>query len=76
MSEIALSQIEKSVEDLPTADQLLLISRVAERLRREAQNDFEFDADLAEMAADEQVQAEMRRIEHDFSVTELDGLSS
>lgn len=75
MNEIALSQIEKSVEALPTEDQLLLISRVAERLRRNAQNDFEFETQLAEMADDEQIQAELQMIENDFAATESDGLT-
>jgi hypothetical protein len=75
MSDAVLSQIEKSIEELPSDEQLLLISRMAERLRKNALNEAEFEAKLEEMAADMQIQAELRRIEEDFAVTELDGLS-
>lgn len=75
MSEIVLAQIEKHIQELPVDEQLLLIARVAEKLRHNAQNDFEFEADLARMADDEEVQAELKSIERDFAVTELDGLA-
>jgi hypothetical protein len=75
MSEIALVQIEKNIEALPADEQLLLISRVAEKLRKTSHSEFEFESQLAEMAADKQIQAELRNIERDFAITELDGLS-
>ena len=75
MSDIVLSEIEERIEELPADEQLLLISRVAEKLRMNAQREFEFAAAIAEMASDKQIQAEMRRIERDFAVTEFDGLS-
>jgi hypothetical protein len=75
MNETALAQIEKSIEALPTEDQLLLISHVADKLRKSAKDEFEFEAQLAEMAADKQIQTELRNIEQDFEVTELGGLS-
>jgi hypothetical protein len=75
MSEIILSQIEKNIRQLPFDEQLLLISRVAEKLRQTAQNEFDFEYDLTRMADDDEIQAELRSIEHDFAVTELDGLA-
>ena len=75
MSKIALTQLEKKIEALPADEQLLLISRVAEKLRGNAEREFEFESQLAKMAADEQIQAELRNIEHDFAFTELDGLA-
>lgn len=75
MSEIILSQIEKNILQLPVDEQLLLISRVAEKLRQNAQSEFDFEADLALMADNDEIQAELKSIEHDFAVTELDGLA-
>lgn len=75
MSDAVLYQIEKTILELPADEQLLLISRVVDKLRKTAQNEAEFEARLAEMAADKQVQAELRRIEDDFAATELDGLA-
>ncbi len=75
MSQIVLSQIEKNIQQLSADEQLLLISRVAEKLRRKAEDEEEFEAQLAEMAKDENIQAELKNIEKDFAVTELDGLT-
>lgn len=36
----------------------------------------EFDGQLVVMAADTQVQLELRRIEHEFAQTEIDGLET
>ena len=73
MSETVLRQIEKSILQLPKDEQLLLISRVAGKLRKDAQNDFEFEADLVRMAKAKEIQSELRSIELDFHVPELDG---
>jgi len=75
MSEIALAQIERTILGLPVDEQLLLISRVAEKLRHSAQAEFEFEEDLARMAEDEEIQAELKLIEQDFIASELDGLA-
>ena len=75
MSDTALLQIEKSIEGLTTDEQLLLISRLAEKLRKHEQSESAFEAELAEMAADEEIQAELRRIEEDFAVADMDGLA-
>lgn len=75
MSDVALSQIEKSIVELPVDEQLQLISRVAERLRRQNALNSDFESGLAEMAADEEVQQELRNIERDFRRTEFDGLA-
>ena len=53
MSDLALSQIEKSIDDLSTDEQLRLISRVAEKLRKSGENGARFDLQLEQMAADE-----------------------
>jgi len=75
MSEIALIKIEETIQELPVDEQLLLISRVAEKLRQNAENDFEFEDELGRMADDAEIQAELKLIERDFASTELDGLA-
>ncbi len=57
-------------------NRLLLISRFADRLRKNARDEPGFEAELPDMAADEQIQAELSRIEQDFAVIEMDGLSA
>ncbi|CAN5782101.1 hypothetical protein BH20ACI4_BH20ACI4_16480 [soil metagenome] len=75
MNQTVLSQIEQNIMQLSTDEQLLLISRVAEKLRQKAATDFEFENKLAEMADDADIQRELRNIEEDFRYTELDGLT-
>ena len=75
MSQIILSQIEKNILQLPVDEQLLLISRVAERLRGKIDDKSDFEIALAEMAADEDIQRELKAIEKDFRRTEFDGLA-
>jgi hypothetical protein len=75
MSQMVLSQIEQNILQLSTDEQLLLISRVAERLRKKSVEDSEFEKQLMEMANDENIQKELKEIEADFLHTELDGLA-
>ena len=75
MNQIALSQIEHNILSLPVDEQLLLISRVAEKLRKRVEEDSFFENQLAEMANDKNVQHELIEIENDFRHTEMDGLS-
>ena len=74
MSQIVLSEIEHSVLQLPPDEQLLLIARVAERLRKASLDESDFELQLAEMAKDKDIRRELREIESEFSNTELDGL--
>ena len=74
MSQITVSQIEKSILQLPVAEQLLIISRVAEKLRRELNDESTFDAQLAEMANNPDIKREISEINADFKQTEFDGL--
>lgn len=75
MSQTVLSQIEQNIMQLSTDEQLLLISRVAEKLRKKAATDFEIENQLVEMAGDADIQRELKNIEEDFQYTELDGLT-
>jgi hypothetical protein len=75
MDQTALSEIEQSVMQLSPDEQLLLISRVAEKLRKKSVTDSEFENQLAEMANDANIRRELKEIEEDFQYTELDGLT-
>ncbi len=63
MSQAILSQIEQNILQLPIDEQLLLISRVAEKLRRKVYKKFDFEASLVEMANDADTQRELKEIE-------------
>ena len=73
MSASVISDIEKSIFALPEREQLRLISRVADTLRR--RQELEFGDKLAEMAADPDMRRELEEIERDFGPTEMDGLA-
>ncbi len=75
MSQIVLSQIERNIMQLPVDEQLLLISRVAEKLRRNVENSQDFENQLSKMANDSQVKNELNKIENEFHETEFDGLN-
>jgi len=75
MSQTVLSQLEQKIRQLPTEEQRLLISRVAERLRKEIEDESDFEMLLAAMAEDKSIQAELKSNERDFSATEFDGLA-
>lgn len=75
MSQAILSQIEQNILQLPVDEQLLLIARVAERLRGRIEGENTFESKLAEMANDENIQRELKEIEKDFRYTEFDGLA-
>jgi hypothetical protein len=75
MNQTALSEIEQSVMQLSPDEQLLLISRVAEKLRKKSVTDSEFENQLAEMANDADIRRELKKIEEDFQYTEFDGLT-
>ncbi len=76
MSQIVLAEIEQKIFNLPVNEQLLLISRVAEKLRTKIdKNAPNFQESLAEMANDADIRGEIKKIERDFLHTELDGLA-
>ncbi len=75
MSQAILSQIEQNILQLPIDEQLLLISRVAEKLRSKLEGEKDFETELTEMANDENTQRELKEIEKDFRSTEFDGLA-
>lgn len=66
MNQIVLSQIEKSIFELPANEQLLLIARVAEKLRRQINVEADFEFDPTEMANDENIQRESKNLPEKF----------
>jgi hypothetical protein len=71
-----LSQIEESIDQLSLAEQLWLIERVAQRIREKLDVQSAFDQQLAAMAADQEVQQELRSIEEEFAHAAADGLDT
>jgi hypothetical protein len=70
-----LETIEAEIAQLPLAEQLRLIERLASRLRAHALGTSTVqDSELAAMANDPAIQRELRRIDAEFASTEADGL--
>lgn len=68
-------RIERQLDDLSQDEQLRLIDVVSRRLRSHANGSVPaIGFDLEAMAADPEIQAEIRAIEREFSATEMDGL--
>ena len=69
-----LSQIEERISQLSAEEQLWLIARVAQRLRARLTTQSPAEAQLVAMAADPEIQTELRTIAEEFAYTEADGL--
>jgi hypothetical protein len=72
----ALSQIEERIGQLPLAEQLWLIERVAQRIREKLDAQRALDQQLGAMAADQEMQQKLRRIEEEFAHAAADGLDT
>lgn len=71
----ALSQIEKGIGKLSLEEQLLLMERLAQRIRERATLESpRIGSDLVAMANDPQIQRELREIEKEFAYAAGDGL--
>ena len=77
MSSTELASIETRIAQLSRNDQLLLIERLAHRLRDSSrESEASRERDLAAMAADPEIQRELAAIREEFAVTEGDGLEN
>jgi hypothetical protein len=77
MNSTAFSAIENQFSELPFEEQLLLIERLVHRLRNNALGERSaWESDLAAMAADAEIQSELRRIDAEFRSTEAGGLEN
>lgn len=79
MLSIVLSDLEKQIGLLARHEQLWLAEKLIRRLRENEKNGsaaktFAFEEQLALMANDPEVQAELRQIDKEFLATEMDGL--
>lgn len=70
------AELEENISRLPVDEQLLLIERVSYRIRKNISATSDIDMQLSEMATDPEIQRELQEIEHEFAVTEQDGLGS
>ena len=76
MNVAVLSRIEREIVELSRQDQLWLIERLVRRLRKDTTIISATDDELAAMAADPEVVRELRTINAEFRVTEMDGLET
>ena len=72
----ALARIEQEIVELPRQEQLWLIERLVRRIREEASTVSATDEELAAMAADPEILRELRALDSEFRVTEMDGLGA
>jgi hypothetical protein len=77
MNTTTLEQIEADISQLSLSEQLLLIERLARRIRdRTLRPQPSRTDELAAMASDPDIQRELQQIEAEFAGTETDGLSA
>jgi hypothetical protein len=75
MKATALAEIEERFEELSAEEKLLLIERLIRRLRHKSRKKVDLsEDDLDALAADPDIQRELRRIDEEFRCTEADGL--
>jgi hypothetical protein len=69
-----LNELEKNISRLTLDEQLQLIERVIHRIRADVVAKTDLDAELSKMAADPEIQSELKAIDREFSATAQDGL--
>ena len=74
-----LSQIEKSINTLSYNELLYLLEKIIHSLKlkspdRVVHDQLNFEKQIAIMAADPEIQSELRKIDQEFMATEMDGL--
>jgi hypothetical protein len=69
-----LEGIESAIDKLSLTDQVWLIERLAQKIRRQTLRQQPDDEQFAAMAADPDIQKELRAIEADLAGTEANGL--
>lgn len=74
MNTVALSEIENRIRQFPIAEQLWLVERVAQNIREQLAAKPSLEEQLAMMAADPNIQRELRDIEEEFGIAVFDGL--
>jgi len=74
MNTLSLEHIEVAISQLSFLEQIQLLERLAQRIRKQTEQQQETEEELAAMAADPAIQRELRQIEAEFVGTEADGL--
>ena len=74
MNTSLLSEIESKAQLLSREEQLLLIERLVQNMRRKTDRKRDFEKELESMASDPEIQRELKTIEKEFAFTEGDGL--
>jgi hypothetical protein len=75
MTSPELDRLESAIGKLSFTDQLWLMDRLAQRIRDQSPRLARLPNDeLEAMAQDPAIQSELLEIEHDFAITEHDGL--
>ena len=75
MNQTIPSQIEDSFNQLSVPEQLRVIEHLVRRVHDKSRGEADdLDGQLAMMAADPDIQNELREIEQDFACTDSDGL--
>ncbi len=75
MNQMTLSQIERSIATLSWEEQMLLLERIIHRLRKKEKK-VTIEEQMAQMASDPEIQAELSSINEEFAATEMDGLEN
>jgi hypothetical protein len=76
MDSSTLARIEADINRLSLAEQTLLLERLAQLIRKAATvGERNWEAQLAAMANDPQIQQEILRIEAEFETASADGLA-
>lgn len=77
MDSSELIDIEQKIRELSQKEQLWLIERLAHNLRESSLKDQDIvENQLAAMARDSEIQKELKTINKEFAVADLDGLES
>jgi hypothetical protein len=72
MNTPSLEGIESAISQLSFLEQVQLLERLAQRIRRQTERREGVEEQLAAMAADPDIQSESRQIEAEFSVIEAE----
>ena len=65
MNSLALENLESAISQLALLEQIRLLERLAQRVRKQTERQQSLDAELAAMAADPAIQHELRQIEQE-----------
>ncbi len=76
MSQQIPPQIEESFDQLSGPEQLRVIEHLVRRAKERSRRGEDLDNELSAMAADPDIQAELKEIEHEFSHADSDGLET